>query len=197
MSRTKTFTAAAALVLAMGGGVVGGTLAVAGIAGGSQPATATLERVNEEDNTMPPPTTTPDPKPVASEAPAPAPADEAPAAVAPEPVAVPSPAAVDSGETASEAADRARREADRAKVEADRAEQASPKPAPVAVESPKPAPAPSPKVNQHGCTADERAVLSDGPDPEWQCVKTDPPSAPSKGKAASSLSPTLPEGGEG
>lgn len=128
----KNITAAAALVLALGGGVVGGTLAVAGITGGSQPSTATIERTTDEapapdTSVAPTPVVIPSPAPVASEPTQPQEENSVPAPK-------PAPVVVEQDESASEAADRARREADRAETEADRAEKASPQPAPVAVE---------------------------------------------------------------
>lgn len=135
MNGTRKMTATAALLLALGGGVVGGMLAVAGVTGSSPSGAATYERTNEE-STVPTTTATPDVDSLESELGYPVETAEPAPAVDTRPV-VPTAAPVGrtvvevpAQESASEAAERAKAEADRAEREADRAEQSAPKPAP-------------------------------------------------------------------
>lgn len=126
------FTAAGVLVLALGGGVVGGLVA----SGSQQPvapaAPVTLHQVAEESTPAP----TGEPTATVEPTSAPTPTPEPPAAPVPDPVPVPDPApkvepVPPKTESPTEAADRARTEADRAEAEADRAEKVTePAPAP-------------------------------------------------------------------
>lgn len=131
--KASRITAAAALVLAIGGGMVGGALAVSGNGAPATPPIVNVDRVAGEGVVA----ETPAPEPTTSEAPAPALATQS-TTTQEEPAPTSSTPAAPTADTASGDASRARAEADRAKVEADRAtdaatraEAASPAPTPV------------------------------------------------------------------
>lgn len=150
-------TAMGALVLALGGGIVGGALTT----GGQTPAepVTTLHQVAGE--------AAPAPVPSGAEEVPSAPSIPAVNAVEPVTTTAPVPVAVvgGSGETAGEAADRAEDAADRAEKAADRAESGSaPKPtsAPAEEDPVKPEPKPDTKAEPKSCVYDVRQTHRHG-----------------------------------
>lgn len=147
-------TAIGVLVLAIGGGAVGGALAT----GGQQtpaPGPVQVQSIADEATSTPAPSPSPSPAAEVEEAPAPdggtvdaepAPAPQTPEVSDPAPIVEP---VAPSAETASQAADRAKAEADRAKAEADRAAEvaatATPKP-----KASTPVTAPQPECSPEG-----------------------------------------------